>query len=217
MPARRSHGEGGTAVKICGITRIDDAVVAAELGASYIGFVLWPDSPRAATLDTVRIVVPALPAHVTPVGVFVDPSVDAINAAADAGIRLAQVHAAAANNFTGARVPIVRAVHLAGDGVEPAVTDDLILLDAHDPQKHGGTGKTIDWPRAARVAATRRVILAGGLTPTNVAEAIRTVRPFAVDVASGVEASPGIKDHDLLRAFIQSALGTQAPEAPYSL
>lgn len=206
-----------TAVKICGITRLDDAAAAAALGASYLGFVLWPNSPRAATLDTVRKVVSALPAHVTPVGVFVNPGVDAVNAAADAGIRLAQVHAAAADGFAGARVPVVHAVHLAGDGVEPAVTDDLILLDAHDPQKHGGTGRTIDWPRAARIAATRRVILAGGLTPANVAEAIRTVRPFAVDVASGVEASPGIKDHDLLRAFIQSALSTQAPEASYPL
>jgi phosphoribosylanthranilate isomerase len=200
-----------TAVKICGITRLEDASAAAEWGASYIGFVLWPNSPRAATLDTVRRVVPALPADVTPVGVFVNPGVDDINAAADAGIRLAQVHAAdGGTSFAGARVPIVSAVHLSFNGIEPDVDDELILLDAHDPVKHGGTGKTVDWVRAALIAQSRRVILAGGLTPDNVVEAIQIVQPFAVDVASGVEAAPGIKDHDKLKAFIQSALGIQA-------
>jgi phosphoribosylanthranilate isomerase len=107
------------------------------------------------------------------------------------------------------RVPVIRAVHLSGDGVEPAVDDELILLDAHDPVKQGGTGTTIDWARASRIAKTRRVILAGGLTPENVAAAIQEVRPFAVDVASGVEASPGVKDHARLRKFIGAAL--QAP------
>lgn len=195
-----------TAVKICGITRLEDASAAAEWGASYLGFVLWPNSPRAATLEIVRRVVPELPAHVTPVGVFVNPSVEEINAAADAGIRLAQVHASNGNALAGARVPILPAVHLAANGIEPSVDDELVLLDAHDPVKHGGTGKTVDWPRAAIVARSRRVILAGGLTPENVAQAIREVRPFAVDVASGVEASPGVKDHNKLKAFIAHAL-----------
>lgn len=195
-----------TAVKICGITRLDDASAAAEWGASYIGFVLWPNSPRAATLEIVRRVVPELPAHVTPVGVFVNPSVEEINAAAEAGIRLAQVHASKGDALAGARVPILPAVHLAANGIEPSVDDELVLLDAHDPVKHGGTGKTVDWPRAAIVARSRRVILAGGLTPENVAQAIREVRPFAVDVASGVEASPGVKDHNKLKAFIAYAL-----------
>lgn len=195
-----------TAVKICGITRLEDAVAAAEWGAAYVGFVLWPNSPRAATLDIVKKIAAALPAHVTPVGIFVTPGADDINAAVDAGIKLAQVHAAGGTNLDKARVPVVRAVHLAGDGIEPAVEDELILLDAHDPQKHGGTGKTIDWLRAANIARTRRVFLAGGLTPENVADAIRMVRPFAVDVASGVEAAPGVKDHHKLEAFIASAL-----------
>jgi phosphoribosylanthranilate isomerase len=193
------------AVKICGITRLEDAAAAAEWGASYIGFVLWPNSPRAATLDVVKRVVPALPLHVTPVGVFVNPVVDDINAAADAGIRLAQVHAAQGASLTSARVSIVPAVHLSMNGIEPDVDDELILLDAHDPVKHGGTGKTVDWVRAAVIARSRRVILAGGLTPDNVAEAIQTVRPFAVDVASGVEAAPGVKDLIKLKAFIKAA------------
>jgi phosphoribosylanthranilate isomerase len=197
-----------TSIKICGITRREDALEAARLGATFVGFVLWEGSPRAATLEQVRTIVESLPGDVTPVGVFVNPSSDAINAAADAGIRLAQVHGDASNELIDARVPVIRAVHLSSDrpdGIEPDVDDELILLDAHDPLKQGGTGKTIDWTRAARVAKTRRVILAGGLTPFNVRQAIELVRPFAVDVASGVESSPGIKDHGLLRAFIAAA------------
>ncbi len=197
-----------TAVKICGITRPEDADAAVRFGASYIGFVLWPKSPRAATLDIVRAIVPSLPADVTPVGVFVDPTAQQINDAAAAGIRLAQIHGDSESELIGVTIPVIRAVHLAADqqaGIEPDVADELILLDADDPVKHGGTGTTVDWPRAQAIARTRRVILAGGLTPFNVKQAIEEVRPFAVDVASGVESSPGIKDHGLLRAFIAAA------------
>lgn len=197
-----------TAVKICGITRPEDAEAAARFGASYVGFVLWPQSPRAASLDLVRTIVPSLPESVTPVGVFVDPTAQQINDAAAAGIRLAQVHTESTDGLIGVTIPIIRAVHLAADrttGIEPDVADELILLDAHDPVRHGGTGKTVDWRRAQAVAQTRRVILAGGLTPFNVKKAIEEVRPYAVDVASGVESSPGIKDHGLLRAFIAAA------------
>lgn len=199
-----------TAVKICGITRLEDARAAAHFGAAYVGFVLWPDSPRATSLDVVRTIMPALAATVTPVGVFVNPTVDAINAAADAGVRIAQVHSAGAS-LAGATIPVLRAVHLSGDGIEPDVTDEMILLDAHDPVLHGGTGKTVDWQRASRIAAIRRVILAGGLTPTNVRAAIEQVHPYAVDVASGVEESPGIKNHELLRAFFEAVRASAHP------
>lgn len=197
-----------TAIKICGITRREDAELAASLGASFVGFVLWQDSPRAATLDTVRQITSSLPTTVTPVGVFVDPTADEVMAAADAGIQMAQIHSAAPSFLRGVTIPVVRAVHLAIDridGVEPDIADDLVLLDAHDPVKHGGTGKTVDWRRAALIAKSRRVILAGGLTPSNVRQAISEVRPYAVDVASGVESEPGIKDHGLLRAFMAAA------------
>jgi phosphoribosylanthranilate isomerase len=204
-------------VKICGITRLEDAEAAARFGASYIGFVLWPNSPRAASLDVIRKIVPALPEHVTPVGVFVDPTAQQINHAATAGIRMAQVHSTSGTDLSGVAIPVIRAVHLAvdrPDGIEPDIADDLVLLDAHDPVKHGGTGQTLDWQRAQLVARTRRVILAGGLTPFNVRKAIQDVQPFGVDVASGVESSPGMKDHGLLRAFIAAALGTPVTEAP---
>lgn len=196
-----------TAVKICGVTRRQDAEAAARCGADFVGFVLWPGSPRAATLDTVRSIVPHLPTSVTPVGVFVDPSAEEVMAAAEAGIRVAQIHSDTPVFLRGVTIPVVRAVHLSGDGIEPDIADELVLLDAHDPVQRGGTGTTIDWPRAAQIARSRRVILAGGLTPQNVREAIALVKPYAVDVASGVESSPGIKDHSKVEAFIRNAKG----------
>jgi phosphoribosylanthranilate isomerase len=199
-----------TGVKICGLTRMEDAEAAVRFGADYVGFVLWPQSPRAATLKLVNSVRWKLPKHVTPVGVFVNPSVDEIRAAHESGIRIAQIHGELPDfGDERPRVGIVRAVHLAADreGIEPEVpdTEDIILLDAHDPVKHGGTGKTVDWARAAAVARSRLVFLAGGLTPDNVQQAILEVKPMAVDVASGVESAPGIKDHEKLRAFIERA------------
>ena len=199
-----------TAIKICGLTRREDAELAAELGVRFVGFVLWPNSPRAASLDVVRDVARSLPKGVTPVGVFVDPSEHEVAAALEAGIRMAQIHGEPPSWSHGAPVRTIRAVHLgpAGAAIEPDVADEMVLLDAHDPVTHGGTGRTVDWARAAMVARSRRVILAGGLTPDNVSDAIAQVKPFAVDVASGVESRPGIKDHARLRAFIAAARGT---------
>ena len=197
-----------TAIKICGITRHEDAELAAELGAAFVGFVLWPDSPRATSLDVVRNVTRSLANGVMPVGVFVDPTEHEVAAAADAGIRMAQIHGRPPA-WSNGRPPVrtIRAVHLAavGDAIDPDVADETVLLDAHDPIKRGGTGTTVDWARAAIIARSRHVILAGGLTPENVAAAIAQVQPFAVDVASGIESSPGIKDHARLRAFIAAA------------
>lgn len=191
-----------TAIKICGVARHQDAAMAAELGADFVGFVLWAKSPRAASLQTVREATRSLPPHVTPVGVFVNPTPAELAAAANAGIAVAQIHGAVPDLGASA-LDVLRAVHLGeGDSIEPAVDDDTVLLDVHDPVRHGGTGRTIDWARAARVARTRRIFLAGGLTPANVGEAIAKVKPYAVDVASGVESSPGIKDPALMRAFI---------------
>lgn len=197
-----------TAVKICGITQLDDAQAAAQAGASFIGFVLWPGSPRHVPLGRVREIIEQLPKTVLPVGVFVDPSAAEIDAAVRAGVQMAQIHGADTAWAKGVTtdVMIVRAVHLgARDGeIEPNWPAGKILLDAHDPVKHGGTGRTIDWSRARTIAQTRQVFLAGGLTPFNVADAVREVKPFAVDVSSGVEKSPGIKDHAKVRAFINS-------------
>lgn len=193
-----------TAFKICGITREADAGLAVSLGAWALGFVLWPGSPRHVSLARVRLITAAMPPFVTPVGVFVDPSVDDIARAGESGVRLAQVHG---KRPASSPLPILRAVHLGSndDGLDTDVGPiDPILLDAHDPVLHGGTGRTVDFSKAASIAARRLVVLAGGLTAENVRNAIATVRPYAVDVASGVEAEPGIKDPVKLRAFAEA-------------
>lgn len=197
-----------TAVKICGLTRRQDAEAAVALGAHAVGFVLWQASPRYANLEMVATIVGGLPPFITPVGVFVNPSADDIAQAAQAGLRLAQVHGAMPTGRLA--LPVLRAVHLAAatDGIEPAVDDATVLLDADDPVRHGGTGQTVDWTRARAIAARRRIVLAGGLTALNVADAIQTVGPYAVDVASGVEVEPGIKDPLKLRAFIDAVRST---------
>ena len=198
-----------TAIKICGLTRGEDAEVAVALGANALGFVLWPSSPRHTSAAAAAAIIRDLPPFVTPVGVFVNPSADDIAAAADAGLRLAQVHGTVPAGPT--RLPLLRAVRLSADGsdaIDPDGDDHTVLLDAHDPVRHGGTGQTVDWTRARAVAAKRRIVLAGGLTPANVRAAILAVRPYAVDVASGVEATPGVKDRELLRRFIAAAKET---------
>ena len=201
-----------TAIKICGITRLEDAEAAVAFGANALGFVLWPQSPRHASFETVQRIGAFLPPFVIRVGVFVNPTAGDISQAAASGIQVAQIHGELPS-WPGGRppLPVIRAVHLGSDGaesIEPSVPDATILLDADDPKRHGGTGKTVDWKRAALVARLRRVVLAGGLTPSNIAQAIGTVRPYAVDVASGVEASPGVKDHELMRQFIAAAKET---------
>lgn len=198
-----------TGVKICGVTRLEDAEAASSAGADFVGFVLWGRSPRATTIDRVREIVARLPGAVTPVGVFVDPATDDLKAGEDAGLRMAQIHGALPAELRGVSIPIVRAVHLSADGIEPDVPGELVLLDAHDPVQHGGTGRTIDWQRASIIARRRKVILAGGLTPANVRQAIADVHPFAVDVASGVESQPGVKNHDLVRAFVHAVKESQ--------
>lgn len=192
-----------TAVKICGITRLEDALAAAALGANALGFVLWPDSPRAVTLETVARIAAATPPLLVRVGVFVDPDAEAVGRARAAGIQVVQVHGRAP--VVPAGMPLLQAASLAPEGetIAPDVTaDTVVLLDAHDPRRRGGTGRTIDWQRARAVAARRPVILAGGLTPDNVGLAIQTVRPAGVDVSSGVESAPGVKDPDKLAAFV---------------
>ena len=196
-----------TAIKICGITREADAGLAVSLGANALGFVLWPKSPRHVEFARVKAITATLPPFVTPVGVFVDPTADDIARGAQSGVRLAQIHGRVP---VGCTLPVLRALHLGDnpDGLDAEVGPlETILLDAHDPVLQGGTGRTVDFARAAAVAARMRVVLAGGLTPANVREAIGSVRPYAVDVASGVEAEPGIKDPVKLRAFIEAVKG----------
>jgi phosphoribosylanthranilate isomerase len=194
-----------TFIKFCGMTRGDDVCAASDAGVNAVGFVLWPGSPRHVDVDRARALIRGLAPEVTPVGVFVRPSRDDIaRAVAHAGIRVAQVHGTADPALADdIECDVWFAVSLDGDDIKPAVGGAwTVLLDTPDPTRHGGTGRLIDWRRAARVAARRPVWLAGGLTPANVAAAIREVRPYGVDVASGIEASPGVKDAHAMRAFV---------------
>ena len=197
-------------VKICGITRLDDAEAAVEAGATALGFVFWRESPRFLDPYRARTIVRALPAFVTTVGVFVNQPPEYV-----AGV--ASLVPLAAVQLHGDE-PVAH-VHQVGRPVIKALTLDLasqpdrltvwpgrvtILIDAHDPVRRGGTGRTVDWAAAASISAQRRTMLAGGLTPDNVVQAIDRVRPFGIDVTSGVERSPGIKDHDRLRALFRA-------------
>lgn len=192
---------------MCGMTRPEDARAAAAAGASAIGIVFWPGSPRAVDVPAARAIVAALPAGVPAIGVFVNQPVDEINAAIDgAGLFGVQLHGDEPLEMIG-RIgrPVIRSVSLeSAMAIQDVPSHVTVLLDAHDPQRRGGTGCVIDWPAAAKIARLRPIVLAGGLTPVNVGEAIAAVRPYAVDVSSGIESAPGVKDHQLIQAFVEA-------------
>ncbi len=200
-------------VKICGITRLEDAQAAVAAGASALGFVFWPKSPRRVDVERAREIVATLPDGVTAVGVFVDQRADEVNEIARrVALGRVQLHgsedAAYVRQMTR---PVIKAVAVVGErapDVSVWPSDVTILLDVHDPVKKGGTGKTIDWAAAADVASRRDILLAGGLTPQNVSDAIARVRPYGIDVSSGVEAEPGIKDHERLTALFEAVHGS---------
>ncbi len=200
-----------TRIKFCGVTRAVDLAVAVELGVDAVGFVLWADSPRAISIDTVAQLIAGLPGAITPVGVFVRPSRDEVQQAIEiGGIRTAQIHGAAdLSSVIGLPCDAWLAASL-GSPVLSAVTAATILLDANDGERYGGTGTTIDWDAAALVAAGRRVFLAGGLTPENVGEAIGRAKPYGVDVSSGIEDRPGIKNAASMRAFVAAVRAADA-------
>jgi phosphoribosylanthranilate isomerase len=202
-----------TRVKICGITRAEDADLAAALGASAIGFVFWPRSPRFIEPSRARDIVRHLPPFVTPVGVFVDqPAGHVKDVAAVVGLSAVQLHGSEDLGFAravGRRVIKAASVAQALQFADYWPAEITLLLDALDAERRGGTGQTVDWSAAGTLSAGRRVILAGGLHAGNVGEAIRTVRPFAIDVSSGVESSPGVKDQARLRALFQAVAATE--------
>ena len=194
-------------VKVCGICRAEDATRAIDLGASAIGFVFWPDSPRFIEPARARNIATSLPTHITAVGVFVNqPAAYVIDVAKLVPLAAVQLHGAESiDDFAGVNEPLIKAVPVT-DPFDPSTIDGLpsfvtVLLDAHDPVRRGGTGRTIDWTVAAAVAARRKTILSGGLNAANVGEAISRVRPYMVDVSSGVESVPGRKDPEKLRRF----------------
>jgi phosphoribosylanthranilate isomerase len=193
-------------VKICGITRPEDARLAADLGAAAIGMVFWPRSPRYVEPARAREIVAALPPFVGAVGVFVNQIDEAAQIAGEVGLTAVQLHGdETPESYRDAAFPTIKAIAVRDEtAVESAAAvpaRTTVLLDAHDPERRGGTGKRIDWTIAATIAAGRPVILSGGLNASNVLEAVEAVRPGALDVSSGVESAPGRKDAAKLRAF----------------
>jgi len=204
-----------TRVKVCGLTRLEDARLAVALGADAIGVVFWERSPRRVSPDQAQVLCRHLPPFVTRVGVFVNTSPGEVQAIVDhAGLDAVQLHGDEdISMYLAVRARLVKAVTMDDEGADaaagklpPAVTP---LVDATDRERRGGTGRLADWRRAAALAAVRPVILAGGLTAENAAQAIAEVRPWALDVSSGVEDAPGIKNAGKLQAFFDAVRATE--------
>jgi len=199
--------------KICGITRIEDALAAVEAGADAIGFVFYPKSPRAVTVQQARAIIAALPPFISTVGLFVNASRCELNETLDAvPLDLLQFHGdETPEQCEGYHRPFIKALRVqAGDDIAASCrlysNASGILLDTFVSGVPGGTGETFDWALIPD-GLEKPIILAGGLTSANVAQAIAQVRPYAVDVSGGVEKSKGIKDHDKIRAFMSAVHG----------
>ena len=202
--------------KVCGITNVEDAQLAVEFGASAIGMVFWPESPRFVDPKKAAMVRSVLPPSVIPVGVFVDQSVSYVRRVAEI-VHLGAIQLHGCESYVYCQsigLPIIRAVSIENGKMMTALSDvpetATVLLDAHDPVKKGGTGKSIDWEFARSVARSRKIILSGGLRPETVALGVKTVHPFGVDVSSGVEQYPGRKDPARLRSFFKALASVEA-------
>lgn len=200
--------------KICGITRIDDVLAAVAAGADAIGFVFYAKSPRAVTAAQARAIIAALPPFVTTVGLFVNASACELNETLDAvPLDLLQFHGdETPEQCEGYHRPYIKALRVkAGDDIAAAcaayASASGILLDTYVEGVPGGTGQAFDWSLIPQ-GLSKPIILAGGLSVQNVAQAIAQVQPYAVDVSGGVEKSKGIKDHDKIRAFMQVVRAT---------
>lgn len=197
-------------VKICGITTVEDGVHAVRCGADALGLVFYAKSSRCVTAEQARRIVAALPPLVTTVGLFVNhPPLEITEIARFCGLDVLQLHGDETPEQC--QLPpwrVIKALRVR----DQQSLDDMaaypvsgILLDAWQADSYGGTGHCFNWQLAVQAVQQRPIILAGGLTPANVAEAVKTVRPYAVDVSSGVESAPGRKDPELVAAFIRNA------------
>jgi phosphoribosylanthranilate isomerase len=201
-----------TWTKICGITRAQDALAAANLGVDAIGLNFYPQSPRAISVADVADLIEGLPARVSVVALFVNPTSELVRQVLRTGtVDLLQFHGSESAEFCEQfETPYMKVVAVKTDSDLKAEfakyeSAQYILLDSFDPIMLGGTGKTFDWGTVVELTQKQRsrLVLAGGLGPANVREAIEIVQPFGVDVSSGVEASKGIKDIKMMQLFIQ--------------
>ena len=209
-------------IKLCGITSRDDALLAVEAGAWAVGCILWPGSPRACDPAEAARIATALRRRAHVCGVFVNAPLDEVAGLVDGiGLTMVQLHGDEGPAFcaevarrTGAKVMKAAPVRgIADIRALEAFHTDYHLLDAHRPGMRGGTGETFDWELVRTRRSKIPLVLSGGLGPENVADAIAAVRPFAVDTASGTEASPGVKDPQRVAAFVKAVRSTALQEA----
>ncbi len=197
-------------IKICGITNLEDAIAAADYGADALGFVFHRDSPRAISPETAKAIISGLPPYVNTVGVFVNEKKSEIEKIVDfTGIDIIQLHGSEPPEECQMCRKVIKAIRVKDlTSLEPLnrYKVSAFLLDTYSPHTTGGTGQIFNWDIAIEAKKLGRIILAGGLTPENVEEAIKWVMPFAVDVATGIEGGEkGKKDHNKLRLFIERA------------
>jgi len=198
-----------TQIKICGITSIEDACCAAASGADAIGFIFHLSSPRYVTPETVKKIIEKLPDTITKVGVFVNMGSDEVKRIMNfCSLDMVQLHGAESPDFCYKfpRAQVIKALALREEADLAQLSQypvKAMLVDAFDPQRQGGTGEQADWSLAAKVKEQHSLILAGGLTMTNIQEAIACVSPDAVDINSGVESAPGCKDHAKVKEIIE--------------
>jgi phosphoribosylanthranilate isomerase len=200
-------------VKVCGITNAEDASAAVEAGADALGFIFYEQSPRYVVPAVASRIIAELPPLVLPVGVFVNEGMATVRSIMDTcGLAMAQLHGdESASYCRELSRPAMKALRLKDRGSLLALAEYQgrggvrgFVLDSFSEIAYGGTGQVTDWTLAAEVAKSTPILLAGGLTPDNVAQAVRTVRPYGVDVSSGVESAPGKKEHAKLRAFVEA-------------
>jgi phosphoribosylanthranilate isomerase len=199
-------------IKICGITNVDDARAAAEFGADALGFVFCDKSPRAVKPDRVKEIIASLPPFVSTVGVFVDEAIERIREIIKfTGINIVQLHGSESPDFcAGLSGRFIKAIRVKDmddlQTLQQYKNASAFLLDTYSPEAYGGTGQAFNWDIAVEAKKFGRIILAGGLHPDNIEDAVRTVRPYAVDVSSGIEGpEKGKKDHEKLGRFIRRA------------
>ncbi len=200
-----------TRIKICGITNIEDAKTAASVGADALGFVFYSDSPRCVSVDTVQQIIQSLPAFVNKVGLFVDAEIEAVNAVINqAALDYIQFHGEEDESYCASfSRPYIKAIRVKPEldliaQINRYKSASAILLDAWHPKIAGGTGESFDWDLLNRLPeeTNQAIILAGGLNQDNVFAAVQKVKPYAVDVSSGVEEKPGKKSAEKMRNFI---------------
>ena len=196
-------------VKICGITNQEDALAAVEYGANALGFIFHPESPRSITSNTAGNIISSLPPFIVTVGVFVDMDRSEVcEIASDTGLNIIQLHGSESPEDYVSCKKIIKSIRVKNltdlEVISSYKAASAILLDTYSPNMIGGTGQTFNWEIAVEAKKFGRIILAGGLTPENVEEAVKMVRPYGIDVASGVEgAHAGRKDHNKLKSFIE--------------